>query len=182
MRLNLTRWPVILTALTLAVACKGSGGEDSDDEAPPIRGGDDTNEPQCGGTNPEAVSLTLANGGLYAFEGVDYPTLLLSVDATDADGNLDQITLGVYWEDDGDGAATPAAARFEKVITSGTDACAGMAETFLLKLQVGESLEYNTVYDFAAMVTDSAGETSGWVVASGSTPKADGSDGDGGGP
>jgi hypothetical protein len=165
---------------TILMAC--TTPDDTGSEAPPVRT-DDSAE-VCEGNNPEITSFTLGNGGIVDFDGTDFPTIQLQVEATDADGNLNQVVLEMWWEADGDGDIdTSGSPDNEYPATISSDGACEVFEAsgsgkIALNLQVGSAIEANTPYDFAARIVDASGEVSEPMVASGVTPKMDGSDGD----
>ncbi len=165
---------------TILIAC--TNPTDTGDEPPSVRT-DDSAEP-CEGNNPEITSFTLGNGGLVDFDGTESPTIQLQVEATDADGNLDQVVLEMWWEADGNGEVdTSRSPDNEYPSTLSSDgACeffqASGNDKLALNLQVGGGIQSNTLYDFAVRIVDASAEISEAVVTTGVTPKTDGSDGD----
>ena len=166
-------------SLALFLACTKTTGEDSG--APPLGGGDDS-VAECFGNPPVVNSVTLENGGVQDFEGTPYPTLLIWADTTDEDGNLDVVTMEIWWDETPDGEVdTSGTASGEKTWTPRQDstACAETEETLGLYLQVGGAIPYDTEMDFAVRITDSEGEASNDGVATGFTPTETGDDGGG---
>lgn len=166
--------------LLATLACKDNG-EDTG-ETPPIRSEDTA---VCKGHDPVLTRFELANGGMVDFDGTEAPTIQLQADATDEDGNLDAITLEIWWEGDADGSVdTSGAPDSEKTWTLMSDSecsvfdTADSPATIALNLQVGGAIPTNSPYDFAIRITDSEGEVSNVLTATGVTPKSDGSDGD----
>ena len=168
------RWFAL--TLSLAVACTGGGEEDKDGPALP---GSDTGGANCGGSEPVALELILGNGGPVEFEAVEWPTILLRLLAEDEDGDLDLAVMEFWWDLEEDGTVDTGVAGNDRYFTLESDECATESIDLGLNLQVGTQLAYNTHYEFAARVTDRAGLKSNLVFAAGSTPKTDGSDGDG---
>lgn len=172
----LPRFPL---AALLLVGCTGKD-DAQDSELPPIRG-DETQAP-CLGHDPVVTNLELSNGGNTDFDGTVYPTLLFTVSGTDEDGNLNYVTLDIWYEAGGEGEFEPSGdSQISNAMSTGADDCEELEADFRLKVQVGGSLDYNTTYDVAVQVTDQAGEVSNVFTGVGTTPKADGSDGDGSG-
>ncbi len=157
-----------------------SGCEGDPEKPGPDLSGDDT-AAACSGTAPVADRLTIGNGGLAEFEAVEYPTVSLRLEATDTDGDLDLAYMEFWWDEEVDDAVDTGVNPQDRYFTLESDSCSTKSVDLNLLLQVGTQLAYNTTYEFAAQVTDYAGMTSNLLVASGSTPKSDGSDGDGGG-
>lgn len=167
--------------LQIALACTSKEGEDSN-ELPPINREDSEDVP-CNGHNPEALSLTVGNGGIQQFDEGPYPTVSLAVETHDEDGNLNYVTLEFWWDAEIDGEVDSAgSAEVSQTQTITSAPCESTDQTPALLIQVGTGLAYNTLYDFAARVTDAEGELSNVVVASGSTPRENGLSGDGTGP
>ena len=158
--------------LSLLLACKG-GVEDTND-APPLRN-DDT-APECKGADPVIQGVSLSNGGIVDFEGTDYPTIRIAADTTDADGNLNYVTMELWYSEFG-APNTDAASQTDKTFSIDPTECAVDAYVFALNLQVGTGLAYGTEYTIAVRVTDAKGEVSNISQATGFTPKQDGSDG-----
>lgn len=165
---------------TILLAC--TSPDDTGSDAPPVRT-DDSAE-VCEGNDPVITSFVLGNGGLVDFDGTDFPTIQLQVEATDEDGNLNQVVLEMWWEADGDGQVdTSASSDNEYPATLSADGACGLFEAsgdgrLALNLQVGSAIEANTLYDFAVRIVDAAGEVSEPMVTTGVTPKTDGTDGD----
>lgn len=165
---------------TILLAC--TQPDDTGSEAPPVR--TDDSAQVCEGNDPEITSFQLANGGLVDFDGTQSPTIQLQVEATDDDGNLNQVVLEMWWEADGDGEVdTSGSPDNDYPTTLASDAPCEVFEAagnskVALNLQVGGGIEANTLYDFAVRIVDASGESSQVVVTSGVTPKMDGSDGD----
>lgn len=165
---------------TILLAC--TNPDDTGSEAPPVRT-DDSAE-VCEGNLPVVTSFELANGGLVDFDGTMSPTIQLQVEASDDDGNLNQLVLEMWWEADGDGSVdTSGSPDNDFPTTLVSDAACEVFEAtgngkIALNLQVGGSIETNTLYDFAVRIVDASGEVSEVVTTTGVTPKADGSDGD----
>ena len=157
--------------LSLLLACKG-GVEDTN-TAPPLRT-DDTEV--CAGADPVIEGVTLSNGGVVDFEGVDYPTIRIAADTTDEDGNLNYVTMELWYSEFGD-PNTDAEAQSGKTFSIDPTECGVEAYVFALNLQVGTGLQYNTEYTIAVRITDEQGEVSNIAQATGYTPKQDGSDG-----
>jgi len=157
-----------------------AGCEGEADKPGPDLSGDDT-DVACSGAAPIADRLTIGNGGLADFEAVEYPTVSLRLEATDEDGDLDLAYMEFWWDETVDGAVDSELSPQDRYFTLESDSCSTKSVDLNLLLQVGTQLAYNTTYEFAAQVTDYAGMTSNLLVASGSTPKSDGSDGDGSG-
>ncbi len=158
--------------LTLMLACKGEP-EDTN-EPPPIRN-DDT-APECAGADPAVSQVLLSNGGIVDFEGTDWPTIKISADTTDADGNLNYATMDVWFSEFGE-PSTDGSAALDKTFSVDDTECGVEANVFDLLVQVGQGLQYNTEYTFAVRITDQKGELSNIAMATGYTPKEDGSDG-----
>ena len=168
---------LILLTLPMFLGCSDKEAENEGPGMP----GSDTGDAVCEGTEPVATELIIGNGGLTDFEGVDWPTVLLRLLATDEDGDLDLAFMEFWWDLEIDGTVDTNVTGQDRYFTLETDSCNTNSVDLGLKLQVGTQLAYNTEYEFAAQVTDQYGLTSNLVVASGSTPKSDGSDGDGAG-
>lgn len=165
----------------LAAGCGEKDGTDSED-LPPIGGGDDDTA-ECEGTDPEARGLELANGGVQDFDGTLSPTIEVRIDGYDADGNLDYVTMEVWFEAADDGSVdTSGDADVRSTFTVEDTPCEVTESDLVLRVQVGGGLAYNTNYDVGARFIDSSGATSNVVEATGSTPREDGEDGDGSGP
>jgi len=164
-------------SLVLFLACTKTTGEDSG--APPL-GGDGDSVAECNGSDPVLNSVNLENGGVQDFEGTPYPTILVWADTEDADGNLDVVTMEIWWDESPDGSVdTSGIPSGEKTWTPREDSapCQETAETLGLYLQVGGSIPYNTEMDFAVRITDSEGEVSNDGVATGYSPTETGDDG-----
>lgn len=167
--------------LVFVLACTSKESEDSQD-LPPINRQDSEDVP-CNGHDPVAQTLVVGNGGIVQFDEGPYPTVALEVQTHDDDGNLNYVTLEFWWDATIDEAVdTSAGAMVSQTQTITSAPCLSTDQTPSLLIQVGTGLEYNTLYDFAARVTDAEGEVSNVVVASGSTPRENGLSGDGTGP
>ena len=167
-----------LLAIPLSLAGGCTGGGEGEKDGPNLPGSD-TGSANCGGVEPIATELIIGNGEMGEFEGVEWPTILLRLLAEDEDGDLDLAFMEFWWDLEEDGTVDTGVTGLDRYFTMESDECATESVDLGLKLQVGTQLAYNTHYEFAAQVTDRSGLTSNLVVAAGSTPKSDGSDGDG---
>lgn len=164
-------------SLVLFFACTKTTGEDSG--APPLGGTDDSTL-ECNGNAPVINEVVLENGGVQDFEGTPYPTILIWADTEDADGNLDVVTMEIWWDETPDGEVdTSLTASGEKTWTprQESEPCNETEETIGLYLQVGGSIPYDTEMDFAVRITDAEGEASNVGVGTGVTPTETGDDG-----
>lgn len=160
--------------LLLLMACKGDVVDTN--TAPPLRN-DDT-APECAGNDPVIDGVAVSNGGVVDFEGTDYPTVRISADTSDADANLNYVTMDVWFSEFGE-PNTDGSAQVDKTFSIDTTDCSVDAYVFDLNIQVGGGLQYDTEYTFAVRITDAQGEVSNIVSGTGYTPKSDGSDGGG---
>ena len=164
--------------LLLALACtKTPAGEDS---GLSLTGSDTGDEVECFGNDPVVGSVTLENGGSQDFEGELYPTVLIWAEVTDEDGNLDFVTMDLWWDEEPDGTLDSSGdpqGSSSFVPNSDAEKCAQTAETVGLYLQVGGGIPYDTEMDFGVRITDSESEVSNVAVATGFTPTETGDDG-----
>jgi hypothetical protein len=183
--------------LLLSLALAGCSGKAGDGDSPPLPStgdiADDTAAADCGGEAPVISSAEIANGGLVDYSGyIDceddedcvYPTIALVVDVDDADGDLHQWIFEVWFEADADGSIDASGdAPFTFTGSGREDPCEAFSMSgHQLLIAVGTGpLDYNTLYDFGVRATSADGEASDLFVNTGSTPKEDGSDGDGSG-
>jgi hypothetical protein len=159
----------------LILACSSA---DDDKDGPPIYG-DDTGEESCAGTPPTIIYMSIENGGFQNFEGAQWPTIKLQVEARDDDGDLEFATVEMWWDAEVDATVdTSSDPITKKIFTSDAKPCRQNDGSYGLYLQVGTGLQYNTTYDFAVRIGDASGLRSEFEVESMTTPKEDGSDGD----
>jgi len=163
----------------LALSCLACSPDEEEKDGPPIYGGSDTGEESCAGTPPTIIYMDIENGGFKDFEGAQWPTILLQVDARDDDGDLEFATLEMWWDAEVDGQVdTSSEPLTKKIFTTDALPCRQNDGSYGLYLQVGTGLGYNTAYDFAARVGDASALRSEVEIESMVTPKEDGSDGD----
>ncbi|MCP4805432.1 MAG: hypothetical protein GY913_13780 [Proteobacteria bacterium] len=163
--------------LLLALACTKTTGEDSG--GIPLTGSD-SDAVECFGSDPVVSNVTTENGGNQDFEGELFPTVLIWADVADEDGNLDFVTMDLWWDEEPDGAVDSSGdpqGSSSFVPNSDASPCAQTAETVGLYLQVGGGIPYDTQMDFAVRITDSENEVSNVGVATGFTPTETGDDG-----
>jgi hypothetical protein len=160
--------------MLLGLGCPASDEKNTgDDSAPPINQ-NDTAPTSCDGTNPVINELIIEDAGVHDFEGEDSPTLKVSADASDDDGDLHRINLTLWWDDVVDGSVDTSGAGEESGWYEMNETpCGTFSATFGILFQVdGSRFEYETTYEFAGMVTDDAGLESNIAIDSGTTPAA----------
>ena len=161
--------------LFLALAC--TPDEEEKDSGGTL--GVDTGDPSCEGTPPDIVSFTVSEGDPVQDEnGNTFPSLHLTVEFEDDDGDAHVVAASLWWDSTVDGAidsaAEPDAALPETALTSGgepVEECAGEGGTLTIAKGVsGTDLAYSTQYDFGVTITDAHGLESEMAVATGTTP------------
>ena len=153
----------------------GDSDADADADADADSGGD------CGGASPVADAISLENGGIQTFGNEQWPTIRLSLHATDVDGDLDSLRLQYWFDATPDGHVDVSGLGFEVPFAVARAPCTTFGVTPSLNILVGTTLAYNQVYEFSARVEDATGLPSNFLMASGSMPQSDGSDGNGSG-
>jgi hypothetical protein len=167
----------VLTVL-LALACSDPKEEDSG-PVEYIEQSPDTG-PDCGGTAPVVTAVSVGNGGLGTYEGVDQWSVEIEVDATDEDSDLRPFHVDLWWDQTVDGVVERGEdlLAFEDYIVAGKEACEVGQVSYRMKLAVaGTRFDYDTLYEFAAVIYDAQEMVSEVGVGSGYTPKSDGTDG-----
>lgn len=160
--------------LTLALLLACSNTDDSGkDSAPPLETGDPT---ECAGTNPVMDDFSITEGDILTNEdGDQQPSLRFVAEFSDEDWDLNEIILDIWFDDvvdgtvDTSGASDISSGLYE--MESGACTVSGGSLTFDYGI-VGDPLDYETEYDFAAVVTDQNGLVSEPGFASATTPAA----------
>ncbi len=159
------------------LACDGSKAEDS---------GNGTLNPSdsaesCSGTAPVVEDLSVEEGDVIkGTDGeADQPSVLITVEFSDEDGDAHVVAVDFWFDDavddtvDTSGApdrSLPAGAMLDAADRP-IEECAGDGGILGISLGVtGSDLDYDTPYDFAAVVIDNAGLRSEPAFASGTTP------------
>lgn len=168
-------------------ACGGkgedSGGADGGGDTLP-GGGGETGEPEtCGGTAPVITDVQCAETGLVDDEaGVPTPYLLIMTTSTDVDGDLHRYSLGIYFDDtlDDDTVSTDNPVFNPLSATISEFECSVNEGNIGVRLLIpGGDPTLNTNYEWGLVLSDANGDTSEMAVIDCSTPKADGTAGDG---
>ena len=123
------------------------------------------------GTPPSIDSMGVTEG-----QGTDDgPSILVQLQASDEDGDLHDYQLQIWFDDELDGAVdrtsynrlTPGPVSLD-VIECSAPAISSEVEIVLL----GEGLlDFDTMYEFAAVITDASGLDSAPALSSGKTPR-----------
>ena len=140
---------------------------------------DDTDAPtgDCGLAAPEMTGLSVENGGLYDFGSGPEASLLFVVEASDADGDLHDMAIDVWYDEEVDGLVdTSGTAPIIAMVSISSEACEVPSVTVHLSSGIGHSIPYGTEMDFAVAVVDAEGHLSDALVATAVTPLEDGSD------
>lgn len=165
-----TRWIVVL----LAVGCGQEEKPEDTDSAPPLVL-DDTAD--CNLTAPVITDFVVGDGGI-----IDDPdqgkqqSVKFEVSIDDEDGDLDVLTLKVWYDEAVDGTVdTSGAPAVETAPYQVRDEpCNVYSADFSLRWGVtGSALDFATTYDFAAVALDSHGAASAPAFATGTTPEED---------
>lgn len=166
-----------MSVFLLALAACADKAADSGSSAPPINqgGGGDSG---CGGTAPVIDELTIVNGGIVKFDSGPKPTVGVQAHVTDEDADLDVVSMDVWYDDVVDNQVDTTGTSFDGSPYEVSDEpCTSASTTFTLQIQAGSNLEFDSLYEFAAVVTDGNGEVSEVAIASGYTPTSEGEDG-----
>lgn len=165
-------------ALLMLSACSGKEPEDTSD--PPDLT-DDTGE-DCNANAPVVTHVTIENGGILTFDNGQYPTAAIRMDLSDDDGDLDLVSMYVWFDDVVDGAVDQsgeAPIAIESYLFEDVAPCMKFTASLILKPEVsGGTLAYNTRYEWAVVGEDHHLVMSAPYITDGVTPKEDGSDGD----
>lgn len=168
----------ILFALSLLTAC--SDDKDETGEAPPVDTIGDTSVDCAGGTPPTISNLTLENTGMAVYEDdQEFPTLTIWADVADDDQDLHSYRYDVYYDATVDGEVEAGDDNdFNTTGTLSNTDCGAPSGTVGLKIFLaGGGVEYNSLYEWGATVTDATGLVSEMTTTSGYTPTATGADG-----
>lgn len=167
--------PFLLPLAALA-ACNGDPKDTS--EPPPLSLDDTAEDTDCDAHAPVVTEVLVENGGEHSFEGDMLPSLLVKTTAEDEDGDLDVMSVKLWWDTEVD----------DFVDTEGTpqvtgspvqmrDLPCGVASgQYLLYLPViGVPLAYSTTYEVAAKAADSHNvESEDYTIGVGTTPDENG--------
>ncbi len=171
-------YSVVPVGFALLAACTGKPTGDSQDSAPPLSLGDTSD---CNTHAPVITSGSISNGGKQTFDNGEYPTVGITMDVSDDDGDLDVIGMSVWFDTVVDGTVDRSADppfgtggyQFENALP-----CAKFTASLTLKPAVTTGLlDYNTVYEFAIEAEDHHAVMSTPYIVSGVTPNSDGTDG-----
>ena len=154
----------------LLVGCDG-GEKESGSEAPPINQ-DDSGSADCSGTAPVINELTVAAGDPITTDGGTFPSLVVQAEIEDADRDLYTVSMDLWYDTVVDGAVDssgdPLTASPYEV---DEDPCETSLTSYGLQIGVdGTNFDYETAYEFLAVVYDAHGDASAPVVADGVTP------------
>ncbi|MDP6931523.1 MAG: hypothetical protein QGG40_01345 [Myxococcota bacterium] len=165
-----------VAVFALAAGCTSQKADDSG--APPLLQSGDDSAVTCEGTPPEIVDFTVENGGIQEHENESYPSLVIEVEVTDADADLETYALDVWYDDEIDGAVdTTSDSELSSSGTLSSTPCSTDGATLSLTLFLGGDLAFETLYEWAAVVTDANGLVSETALTEGYTPTSDGEDG-----
>ncbi len=151
------------------------GGTDGTD------GVDDEEPADCGSTAPVIESVTIENGGMAETPDGMAPSVLVTVVATDADGDLHELIADVYADQTIDGSVESNGSPFEPSVLSTGEAACSVTElglTLQLAFPEGRGFELGTPVELGVVLSDALGNASGLAVADGCLPTAEGEDGD----
>lgn len=148
---------------------------DSDSDADADADGDtDTDtDSDCSGTRPVIESLDVGDGDIIHADDGDYPTIGLSLEATDDDGDLDMFSYEVWFESPSDGVVnTSGRADIDSgSIARSGDPCESFSLNLRAQIAVGQGLlDYDTEYAFAIVVHDAHDDGSKPAYVNGVTP------------
>lgn len=151
-------------ALSLAGACRAAPEDKGDTGA-------DSGSVSCvPGTAPEIDGFSIDEGTSTA-EG---PSLLVELTASDSDGDLHSYQVDLWFDEQVDGSVDEGS---DNHITPGpvaldVAACAApaIASEVNIVLLGEDVLAYDTLYEFAAVVTDAAGLSSAPAITTAQTP------------
>ena len=169
-----------LLAGLVAMACNGGTDDDSgkDDDAPIPDGPGDKNG--CGETDPVIDNFSIEYAGMRDFDEGTFPTLALTVDVSDEDGDLTYYEYRVWWDETLDGVVATEGFYSETYGTVDGKDCE--VNTVKLTMYLGvaggqNSPPYSTELEFGAVVRDDKSNESGGgtaAVATFTTPDASG--------
>ena len=173
----MNKW--LFLAGLMALACNGGTDDDSGkgDDAPIPDGPGDKG---CGETAPVINSFTIEDAGMREFDEGTFPTLGLTVDVSDEDGDLTYYEYRVWWDETLDGVVATEGFYSETYGTVDGDDCEvnSVKLTMYLGIAGGQnSPPYSTELEFGAVVRDDkSNESSGGdaVVTTFTTPDASG--------
>lgn len=154
------------------------------DDTPTTTPGDDDDTAvvgDCGDAAPTVTDVTASNGGMVTPPGTSssFPSLLLTLTASDPDGDLHDLSFELDIDPVIDGVFNPIATSFG---AGTTDQAPCSVSALQLQIQVpidGTALAYDTAYELGIRVVDHAGNMSNTAEFTAITPNQDGSDGDG---
>ena len=161
----------VLLGLVLLAACDKE--KEDTGEAPPVDTIGDTSFQCVGGTPPVVSEVSLENTGMAVYEAdQEYPTLTVWADVSDEDNDINAYKLDVYYDAVVDSQVEADEDRnFSSSGTLSSTECGAPSGTVGLKIFLaGGGVEYNTLYEWGAMVTDANGYVSEMAVTSGYTP------------
>lgn len=143
-------------------------------------GGPEQDETVCGETPPMLESITAEFVGMYDRDGTMYPGVQVSGEASDADGDLTDYELEVWYDtlQDGEvdysGSGLSYADTLDNAVCGVTDAMVG-----LILIIDGNSLGFETLYEVGMVLYDAEGNASNDgepVLVEMLTPDADGNE------
>jgi len=148
-----------LTAVAaLSTACGGDKedtGQDTTGEELP--GGGDTDDLECGGTPPVVTSVQCEAAGLLEYEpGSSLPTLLFSIEVTDEDRDLENMSVELYFDDEVNGTVSTTESPYTpSIVTIDSTECVTPASGVNLTVFVsGVDPRFNTLYEWSIVVRD----------------------------
>lgn len=173
---EMTKWMLVLSLVVLG--CAGSDdGTGKGDDAPIPEGPGDKG---CGETSPEIDAFSIEYAGMRDFDEGTFPTLGLTIDASDEDGDLTYYEYRVWWDDviDGSVATEGFYAETYGTVEQGDCDVKTVSLTMFLGVAGGEkSPPLSTELEFGALVRDEKTNESNegvTVVQTFTTPDASG--------
>ena len=161
----MARWFTIGAAMSLAGACQTTPADKVDTAVT-------SQHAACVPGTPPSID---AMGVLQGQGTDDGPSILIQLQASDEDGDLHDYQVDIWFDDELDEAVDRTSYNRITPGPVSLDVVACSAPTISSEVEIvllgGGVLNFDTVYEFAAVVTDASGLESAPALSSGKTPR-----------
>jgi hypothetical protein len=154
------KW-ILLAGLGL-IACSNGQSKDDDDDSPPIPDG--PGDKGCGETNPVINGFSITDAGMREYDSGLHPSIALTVDISDDDGDLHYYEYRAWWDDVVDGVVSTEGFYSETYGTVDNDECKVFSVSLTMYLGItggDKSPAFDTEQEFGVVVRDDKGHESG---------------------